>query len=215
MIIHAINDNPWNDNVHLNGVKYINTHINRAGVERLLNIMNDITGLKQDCCNSIANAPGLLQSCTKPSINASVNWWSLVQPHATRVASNKYRIFAPCQLDFLERESINIGSHYEYIIAYVKIQKNEDILSIMSNLQTNCCLKIDFQKVDQHAGGKWLIHDTKRRKDNHKMDLKMFTKRRPCHYDTNKFTGTLILSLTHLSHNSCNSLQCPGVSGVS
>ena len=26
--------------------------------------------------------------------------------------------------------------------------KNEDILSIMSNLQPNCCLKIDFQKVD-------------------------------------------------------------------
>ena len=44
--------------------------------------------------------------------------------------------------------------------------KNEDILSIMSNLQPNCCLNIDFQKVDQHAGGKWLIHDTKRRKDN-------------------------------------------------
>ena len=36
----------------------------------------------------------------------------------------------------------------------------------MSNLQPNCCLKFDFQKVDQHAGGKWLIHDTKRRKDN-------------------------------------------------
>ena len=33
----------------------------------------------------------------------------------------------------------------------------------MSNLQPNCCLKFDFQKVDQHAGGKWLIHDTKRR----------------------------------------------------
>ena len=30
----------------------------------------------------------------------------------------------------------------------------------MSNLQPNCCLKFDFQKVDQHAGGKWLIHDT-------------------------------------------------------
>ena len=26
--------------------------------------------------------------------------------------------------------------------------------------------KFDYQKVDQHAGGKWLIHDTKRRKDN-------------------------------------------------
>ena len=36
----------------------------------------------------------------------------------------------------------------------------------MSNPQPNCCLKFDFQKVDQHAGGKWLIHDTKRRKDN-------------------------------------------------
>ena len=35
----------------------------------------------------------------------------------------------------------------------------------MSNLLPNCCLKVDFQKVDQHAGGKWLIHDTKRRKD--------------------------------------------------
>ena len=36
----------------------------------------------------------------------------------------------------------------------------------MSNLQPKCCLEFDFQKVDQHAGGKWLIHDTKRRKDN-------------------------------------------------
>ena len=26
--------------------------------------------------------------------------------------------------------------------------------------------KIRFPKVDQHTGGKWLIHDTKRRKDN-------------------------------------------------
>ena len=32
----------------------------------------------------------------------------------------------------------------------------------MSNLQPNCCLKVDFQNVDQHARGKWLIHDTKR-----------------------------------------------------
>ena len=38
--------------------------------------------------------------------------------------------------------------------------KNEDILSIMSNLQPNSCLKVDFKKVDQHAGGKWLIHES-------------------------------------------------------
>ena len=43
----------------------------------------------------------------------------------------------------------------------------------MSNLQPNCCLKFDFQKVDQHAGGRWLIHDTKRRMDNQVQSLKL------------------------------------------
>ena len=61
-----------------------------------------------------------------------------------------------------------------YIIAYVKThtQKNNSV-SIMSNLQPNCCLEFDFQKVDQHAGGKWLIHDTKRRKNNQLQSLKL------------------------------------------
>ena len=52
-------------------------------------------------------------------------------------------------------------------------KKNEDILSSISNLQPNWCLKIDFQKGDQHAGGKWLIQDTKRRKDNQLQSLKL------------------------------------------
>ena len=43
----------------------------------------------------------------------------------------------------------------------------------MSNLQPNCYLKVDFQKVDQHAGGKWLINDTKRHKDNQLLNLKL------------------------------------------
>ena len=43
----------------------------------------------------------------------------------------------------------------------------------MSNLQPNCCLKFDFQKVDQHAGDKWLIRDTKRHKDNQLQSLKL------------------------------------------
>ena len=51
--------------------------------------------------------------------------------------------------------------------------QKKDSLSIMSNLQPNCCLKFNFQKVDQHAGGKWLIHDTKRRKDNQLQSLKL------------------------------------------
>ena len=36
----------------------------------------------------------------------------------------------------------------------------------MSNLQTHY-FKLDFQKVHQYTRGKWLIHGTKRRKDNH------------------------------------------------
>ena len=44
---------------------------------------------------------------------------------------------------------------------------------MMSNLQPNCCLKFDFQKVDQLAWGKWLIHDTKRRNDNQLQNLKL------------------------------------------
>ena len=43
----------------------------------------------------------------------------------------------------------------------------------MSNLQPNCYLKVDFQKVDQHAGGKWLIHDAKGCKDNQLQSLKL------------------------------------------
>ena len=35
----------------------------------------------------------------------------------------------------------------------------------MSNFQTYH-FKLDFQKVDQHTRGEWLIHGTKRRKDN-------------------------------------------------
>ena len=30
----------------------------------------------------------------------------------------------------------------------------------MSNLQTYYHFKLDFQKMDQHTGGKWIIHGT-------------------------------------------------------
>ena len=36
----------------------------------------------------------------------------------------------------------------------------------MSNLQTHYHFKLNFQNVDQHTGGKWLIHGTKHHKDN-------------------------------------------------
>ena len=49
------------------------------------------------------------------------------------------------------------------------------LFSIMSNLQTHYHFKFDLQKLDQHTGGKWLIHGTKHRKDNHLQSLE-----RPC-----------------------------------
>ena len=51
-------------------------------------------------------------------------------------------------------------------------QKQLKLFSLMSNLQTYY-FKIDFQKADQHTGGKWLIHDTKRRKDNQLQSLEI------------------------------------------
>ena len=41
----------------------------------------------------------------------------------------------------------------------------------MSNLQTYYHFKLDSQKVDQHTGGKWLIHGTKCCKDNQLQSL--------------------------------------------
>ena len=38
------------------------------------------------------------------------------------------------------------------------------LFSILSNLQTHYHLKLDFQNVDKHKGGKWLIHGPKQRK---------------------------------------------------
>ena len=54
-----------------------------------------------------------------------------------------------------------------------KCKKNDDSHSIMSSLQHNCCLKVDFQKVDQYTRHKWLIFDTKRHKDNQLQSLKV------------------------------------------
>ena len=39
------------------------------------------------------------------------------------------------------------------------------LFSIVSNFHTHYYSKLDFQKVDQLTGGKWLIHGTKYCKD--------------------------------------------------
>ena len=43
----------------------------------------------------------------------------------------------------------------------------------MSKLQTYHNFQLDFQKVDQHTEGKWLIHGTKRRKDSQLQSLEL------------------------------------------
>ena len=39
-------------------------------------------------------------------------------------------------------------------------------VSVMSNLQSNFHLKLDFQNMDQHTGEKWLIYGTKYHTEN-------------------------------------------------
>ena len=36
----------------------------------------------------------------------------------------------------------------------------------MSNFQTHHHFKLEFHNVDQHTGGKWLMHGIKHHKDN-------------------------------------------------
>ena len=43
----------------------------------------------------------------------------------------------------------------------------------MSNLQIYYHFKLDFQKVEQNTGGMWLIHGTKRRKDNYDIEAEV------------------------------------------
>ena len=50
-------------------------------------------------------------------------------------------------------------------------KQQQKSISFMSNLQTYYHFKINFQKVEQHTGGKWLILGTKRRKDNQLQSL--------------------------------------------
>ena len=45
------------------------------------------------------------------------------------------------------------------------------LFSIMPNLQTHYHFKLDSQKMDQHTGGKWFIHGTKRCKDKQLQSL--------------------------------------------
>ena len=51
--------------------------------------------------------------------------------------------------------------------------QKQKIVFLMSNLQTYYQFKLDFQKVEPHTGGKWLIHGTKRRKDNQLQSLEL------------------------------------------
>ena len=46
----------------------------------------------------------------------------------------------------------------------LRCETKKKLFFFMSNLQNYYHCKIDFQKKDQHTGGKWLIHGTKRHK---------------------------------------------------
>ena len=67
-----------------------------------------------------------------------------------------------------------IKNIYEVKIKPKNDMMYEDIYTIQYVKPTaQLVFKNRFLKVDQHAGGKWFIHDTKRRKDNQLQSLKL------------------------------------------
>ena len=69
----------------------------------------------------------------------------------------------------------------------------ETLLSSMSNLQNHNQFKLDYQKVDQHTGGKWDIDGTKRRKDNRLQSLELRCRISwwECKHDINESEGNM------------------------
>ena len=75
-------------------------------------------------------------------------------------------------------------------------QKQQKLLSLMSNLQTYYHFKLDFQTVDQHTGDECLIHGTKRRKDNQLQSNNISV------YTTAFFVARVTCLLTWINFNS-------------
>ena len=77
---------------------------------------------------------------------------------------------------YLENKALFETWKWSVIILWgikIYVKQYKKLLTIVSNLQIYRQFKLDFQKVDQHAGGKWLIHGTKRRKDNQPQSLQL------------------------------------------
>ena len=67
----------------------------------------------------------------------------------------------------------------EKVLSYCKplgcetIKNSKKLGCYTSDLRTYYQFQLDFQKMDQHTGGKWLIHGIKRRKNNQLQSLEL------------------------------------------
>ena len=64
----------------------------------------------------------------------------------------------------------------EYQVLYCNVKQSKTVIKafpFMSNLQIYYHLKLTVQKVDQHTGGKCLVHGTKRCNDNQLLSLEL------------------------------------------
>ena len=76
-----------------------------------------------------------------------------------RVLDKNKEHYLSCNDKF--KKSYDISRHIQlHMSKYKNDLQKKNVQSIISNIQHNCFLKVDFQKVDQHTGSKWLIHDT-------------------------------------------------------
>ena len=57
----------------------------------------------------------------------------------------------------------NKALSYSEALRYMWNNETKYLFTIVSNLQTHYHFKLDFQKVDWHTRGKWLIHGESRK----------------------------------------------------
>ena len=77
---------------------------------------------------------------------------------------------------YLRHENKATKIEYYHAAGFQDVKQSKTpkkLFIFMSNLQSYYHFKLDFQNVDQHTGGKWLIHGTKRRKDNQLLRLEL------------------------------------------
>ena len=92
---------------------------------------------------------------------------SLIESVKTTSTENvRARVVSKTKENYLKGKDEAKKSYVVLRRIYLHKSRYQKIMKIYSPLCQSYSPTVDFKKVGQHTGGKWLIQDTKRRKDN-------------------------------------------------